>query len=73
MELLHGHPVGSLVFVTAYGPYWGLRGVIQRIHVITLADQSPLYFYLVAFPGEKIKEPLWLIHDDIAIIEGECV
>lgn len=69
----YAYTVGSLVFVTAYGPYWGLRGNIQTIDVIKLVDQSPVYFYLVAFYGEQIKEPLWLMHDDIAIVEGECI
>lgn len=66
-----GLPVGSLVFVTTYGPYWGFRGNIQAIDVIMLADQSPLYFYLIAFHEGQIKEPLWLVHDDVAMVEGE--
>ena len=69
----HGHPIGSLVFVTAYGPYWGFKGDIQAIDVITLADQSLMYFYLVAFHEGQVKEPLWLIHDDIAMVEGESI
>ena len=64
---------GSLVYVTCYGPYWGLRGIIRAVDVIALDAQDSMYFYLVALEDGRIKEPLWLVHDDVAEIKGENV
>ncbi len=65
-------PVGSLVYVTCYGPCWGLRGIIQAVDVIAPADsQGSLHFYLVTLEGGQMKEPLWFVHDDVAEIEGD--
>lgn len=67
-------PVGSLVYVTCYGPYWGLRGIIRAVDAIALADgQECVYFYLVALQDGQMKEPLWLVHDDLAGVEGNKV
>jgi len=64
--------VGSLVYVTCYGPCWGLRGIIRTIDMIVLSDTpEPLYFYLVALQGGEIKEPVWFVHDDVAEVEGD--
>ena len=65
-------PIGSLVYVTCYGPFRGLRGIIRNFDAIANTD-APLYFYLVAFHEGHLKEPLWVVHDDIAIVEGENV
>jgi hypothetical protein len=63
---------GSLVYVTCHGPYWGLRGIVRAVDVIALADaQESMCFYLVALQDSQVKEPLWLVHDDIAAVEGE--
>jgi hypothetical protein len=64
--------VGCLVYVTCYGPCRGLRGIIRSVDVIASADE-PLYFYLVALQEGQMKDPLWLIHDDIAAVEGDYV
>lgn len=67
-------PVGSLVYVTCYGPHWGLRGIIRAVDVIALANaQESMQFYLVALQDGQIKEPLWLIHDDVVGVEGNKV
>jgi len=68
-------PVGGLVYVTCYGPCWGLRGIICAIDAIALADaqEEPLYFYLVALQEGQMKEPVWFIHDDVAGVEGDNV
>jgi len=67
-------PVGSLVYVTCYGPYWGLRGTIRAVCVIDLSDsQEHLYFYQVALHEVQMREPLWLVQDDLAVVEGELV
>jgi hypothetical protein len=67
--------VGSLVYVTNYGPCWGLRGTIQDVDTIVFADtqEKPLYLYLVALQEGQIKEPLWLVQDDVAAVEGDNV
>jgi hypothetical protein len=66
--------VGSLVYVTSYGPCRGFRGIIRAVDVIAPVDeQVPLCFYLVALHEGQVKEPLWLVHDDIAEVEGECL
>src|SRR5262249_5927583 len=61
--------VGSLVYITCHGPCWGLRGIVRTVDV---AD-APLYFYLVMLEEGPIKEPLWLLGDDVAAVEGENV
>ena len=64
--------VDSLVYVTCYGPFWGFRGTVCAVDVIPLGDtQEALYFYLVALQEGQMKEPLWLVQDDIAAVEGE--
>lgn len=66
--------VGSLVYVTCYGPCWGLKGIIRAVDVIALADaQDSLYFYLVALHEGQVKEPLWFVHDHVAGVEGDRV
>lgn len=59
--------VGSLVYVTCYGPYWGLKGIVCTVDII----DKYLYFYLVSLVEGQMKEPIWLVHDDIAAVEGE--
>jgi hypothetical protein len=64
--------VGSLVYVTCYGPCWGLKGIIRAVDVIAFVDaQEPLYFYLVALHEGQVKEPLWFVHDHVAGVEGD--
>lgn len=64
--------IGSLVYVTSYGPYWGLKGTIRNVDVISHVD-APLYFYLINFQEGQMKEPVWFIHDDVAAVEGQIV
>ena len=64
--------IGSLVYVTCYGPCWGLRGIIRTVDMIDLVDTpEPLYFYLVALQGGVVKDPIWFVHDDVAEVEGD--
>ncbi len=64
--------VGSLVYVTSYGPCWGLKGTIRAVDVIALADaQEPLYFYLVDLHEGQMKEPLWFVQDHVAEVAGD--
>ena len=64
--------IGSLVYVTSYGPCWGLKGIIRAVDVIADA-QEPLYFYLVALHEGQVKEPLWFVHDHVAGVEGDGI
>jgi len=52
-------PVDSLVDVTSYGPFRGLKGTIRQVDTIEALPDEPCYFYLVALEGAQIKEPLW--------------
>ena len=67
--------VGNLVYVTSYGPWWGLRGIIRAVDAIALSDaqEGSLYFYLVALQEGEMKEPVWFMHDDVAGIEGHNI
>ncbi len=67
--------VGSLVYVTCYGPCWGVRGIIHAVDVIALADapEEPVYFYLVVLQEGQMKEPVWFVNDDVVGVEGDDV
>ena len=57
--------VGSLVRVTGYGPFRGLRGTIRTINTISADLQEPFCFYLVTLVGAHIKEPIWIEYDEV--------
>jgi hypothetical protein len=58
-------PVGSLVYVTSYGPFRGLRGTIQAINTIDDELEEPFCFYYIALEGASIKEPIWFAYDEV--------
>ena len=57
---------GSRVYVTSYGPLWGVRGTIRAVHPITVGFDQRRYFYLVKFDGTQMSEPIWLAQEDVA-------
>jgi hypothetical protein len=57
--------VGSLVRVTGYGPFRGLRGTIRTVDTISADLQEPFCFYLVALVGAHIKEPIWFEYHEV--------
>ncbi len=61
--------VGSRVYVTSYGPLWGLRGTIRSIYPITVAPEQPWSFYLVKLDGTELGEPVWLAHDEVVAVK----
>lgn len=62
-------PLGSLVAITSYGPYWGETGMILQVDVVDLdASDASLPFYLVALRG---REPVWFEHDAVAEVLGD--
>ena len=58
-------PVGSLVYVTSYSPFRGLRGTIQAVNTIADGSEVPFCFYQVALQGAYIKEPIWFACDEV--------
>jgi hypothetical protein len=62
-------PVGSLVDVTNYGPFRGLKGTIQTVNTIADEGEEPFCLYLVALQGAHIHEPVWFEHDEVEAAE----
>lgn len=62
---------GTLVYVTSYGPLFGLKGTIRVIDVIGESGQVPAIFYLVRLQDDPGKE-LWLEHDTVAVVAGSA-
>ncbi len=63
-------PEGSLVDVTSYGPFRGLKGIVQTVNSIADEAEEPFCFYLVALEGTHIKEPIWLEHNEVEAAEA---
>jgi hypothetical protein len=61
-------PNGSLVRITNYSPFRGLRGTIRRVHALSVDLEEPFCFYLIALEGVQIKEPLWFEYDEIEVV-----
>src|SRR3989442_15101690 len=62
-------PVGSLVDVTSYSPFRGLRGTIRSVDTIPADLEEPFCFYLVALEGTLIEEPIWFECEEVEQIE----
>ncbi len=62
-------PVGSLVDVTNYSPFRGLKGTVQMVNTIAEEAEELLCFYLVALEGTQIQEPVWFEHDEVEAAE----
>jgi hypothetical protein len=58
-------PVDSLVDVTSYGPFRGLKGTIRQVDAIEALPDEPFCFYLVALEGAQIKEPVWFECEEV--------
>jgi hypothetical protein len=63
-------PVGSLVDVTSYSPFRGLKGTIQVVNTIADEEEEPFCFYLVDLEGTHIQEPIWFEHNEVEPAEG---
>ena len=64
---------GSLVRITSYSPFRGLRGTIRRVDTIATELEEPFCFYLVALEGTQLKEPMWFEYDEVASITSPLV
>ena len=54
------YPPGTLVQVTSYGPFRGLRGTVKVVDSISDGDDVPFCFYLITLEGTQMKEPMCL-------------
>lgn len=73
---LHGvnvFPIDSLVYVTSYSPFRGLRGIVRSVHTISADLDEPFCFYLVALERAQIKEPIWFEYDEVELISAPAV
>ncbi len=61
--------VGSLVDVTSYGPFRGLKGTVQMVNTIADEAEELFCFYLVALEGTHLQEPIWFEHDEVEAAE----
>lgn len=66
-------PVGSLVHVTSYSPFRGLRGPIRKVDAIADDLEEPFCFYLVALEGMSIQEPIWFAYDEVELVGAAFV
>ena len=62
-------PVGSLVDVTSYGPFRGLKGTVQVVNMIADEAEELFCFYLIALEGTHIQEPIWFEHNEVEVAE----
>jgi len=61
-------PVGSLVYVTSYSPFRGLRGTVQAVNTIADGSEVPFCFYQVAVQGAYINEPIWFEYHEVEAV-----
>ena len=61
-------PIGSLVCVTSYSPFRGLRGTVRSVHTIGADLDEHFCFYLIALEGVQIKGPIWFEYDEVELI-----
>jgi hypothetical protein len=62
-------PVGSLVDVTCYCPFRGLKGTIQVVSTIADEADEPFCLYLVDLEATHIQEPIWFEHNEVEAVE----
>ena len=62
-------PVGSLVDVTSYGPFRGLKGTVQTVNTIADEAEEPFCFYLVDLEATQVQEPIWFEHNEVEVAE----
>ena len=62
-------PVGSLIDVTSYSPFRGLKGTVQRVSPMADDVEELFCFYLVDLEGTHIQEPIWFEHNEVVAAE----
>jgi hypothetical protein len=63
-------PVGSLIDVTSYSPFRGLKGTVQRVSTMADDVEELFCFYLVDLEGTQIQEPVWFEHEEVEAAEA---
>lgn len=64
---------GSLVRITGYGPFRGLRGTIRTVDTISAELEEPFCFYLISLEGAQVQEPIWFEYDEVEQVASPLV
>jgi hypothetical protein len=64
---------GSLVRITGYGPFRGLRGTIRTVDTISAELEEPFCFYLISLEGAQVREPIWFEYDEVEQVSSPLV
>ncbi len=59
--------MGSSVSIIGYGPYRGMRGIIEAITENPNQDKS-FNFYLVSLDGKNLLKHVWFQYDDLGSV-----
>lgn len=62
------YPPGSLVQVTSYSPFRGLRGTVRVVDIIADDLDEPFCFYLITLEGTQMKEPMWFEYGEVGLV-----
>ena len=66
-------PPGSLVRITSYSPFRGLKGTIRTVDCIVDDLEEPFCYYLIELEGTQSKEPIWFEYDEVEVITSPLV
>ncbi len=66
-------PPGSLVRITSYSPFRGLKGTIRTVDTIIDELEDPFCYYLIELHGTQSKEPIWFEYDEVEVITTPLV
>ena len=61
------YPPGSLVQVTGYSPFRGLKGTVQVVDTIVDDLEEPFCFQ-IALEGTQLKEPMWFEYGEVGLV-----
>jgi len=59
---------GSLVQVTSYSPFRGLKRTIQVVDTIVDDLEEPFCFYQIVLEGAQLKESIWFECDEVGLV-----
>ena len=63
-------PLKSRIQVTSYGPFRGLKGIVQNVDTISDDHEEPFGFYLVSLEGARLREPVWFEYNELDFIDS---
>jgi hypothetical protein len=61
-------PTGSLIHITSYSPFRGMRGTIRSVDTVSDDPEEPFCFYLIDLEGAWREEPIWFECEDVALV-----